>query len=125
MDKNQFKNNMLKAIADAEVHFDPSCSKFMISPIHEENVKYNSADDYLRIWMFNEKNLKDRYFTLNEAIDFLAQPNLKYPLWVTITNKDSQGVCVNFELQISLRFRTTTQLKYIESGHPPFIFKKM
>jgi hypothetical protein len=120
--KEQFKENLLKTIGEVINNKGDKEYRFTITPVPESNVKYNSTDDYIRLWMLNEKNVKGRYFTTDEAINFLAQPDYKYPNWIKIKLAEETATQLTFELQISMRFRPPSQLKYIESGHPPFIY---
>ena len=124
MTKSQFRSNLLTAIEEGGVTFDESRIKFIVTPIKEENVKYNTVDDSARLWMLTQANLKDRHFTLDEVVDFLSLPNQRFPLWIKIFLNRELDEKLIFELKISMRYRTPTQLKYIESGHPPFIFEK-
>ena len=121
--KEQFKQNLLKAIGEVINNSGGKECRFIITPVAENNVKYNSSDDYIRLWMLSEKNVKGRYFNTDEAINFLAQPNSKYPNWIKIKLAEETAAQLTFELQISMRFRTPTQLKHIENGHPPFIYE--
>lgn len=121
--KEQFKQNLLKTIGEVINNSGSKDCRFIITPVAEDNVKYNSTDDYIRLWMLNEKNVKGRYFSTDEAINFLAQPNSKYPNWIKIKLAEETTAQLTFELQISMRFRTPTQLKHIETGHPPFIYE--
>lgn len=122
--KNQFRSNLLTTIEEEGMAFDRSKIKFVITPVKEANVKYDSIDDSARLWMLTEANLKDRYFNLDEVVDFLSLPNQRFPFWIKILLKETQEENLIFELQISMRYRTPTQLKYIETGHPPFVFDK-
>lgn len=86
--------------------------------------KYNSVDDYIRLGMLEKTDLANHYFNLEEAVDFLALPNNRFPLWIKVIFKETLNETLVFELKTSMRYRTPTQLKYIETGHPPFIFEK-
>jgi hypothetical protein len=121
--KEQFKQNLLKAIGEVINNAGSKECRFIIIPVAEDNVKYNSTDDYIRLWMLNEKNVKGRYFNTDEAINFLAQPNSKYPNWIKIKLAEETTTQLTFELLISMRFRPPTQLKHIETGHPPFVYE--
>src|SRR5437762_2423635 len=103
--KEQFKQNLLIAIGAVINNATNKECRFIITPVAEENVKYNSTDDYIRLWMLNEKNVKGRYFTTDEAINFLAQPNSKYPNWIKIKLAEETATQLTFELLISMRFR--------------------
>ncbi|WP_162618747.1 hypothetical protein [Pedobacter yulinensis] len=118
MTKKDFRDNLLKAVAE----IDPGIAEysFMITPVPEQHVKYNSTDDRIRLWMMTEKNTKNRQFTLDGAVDFLVQPNDRYPLWVRLNLVESDGRKALIELKTSMRFRTPSQLKDNGKGYPPF-----
>lgn len=122
--KNQFKENLINTIEEEGLVFDKSNIRFIITPIKETNVKYSSLDDYIRLGMLADANLNDRYFSLDEVTDFLVFPSHKFPIWIKVLFKEESNGYFTFELKTSMRFRTPTQLKYIESGHPPFVFEK-
>jgi hypothetical protein len=122
--KEQFKENLLNAIGEVINNTGNKDYRFIITPVAENNVKYNSTDDYIRLWLLNEKNVQGRYFDTDQAVIFLAQPNYKYPNWIKIKRTEETETHFTFELQISMRFRPPTQLKYIETGHPPFLYER-
>lgn len=122
--KEQFKKNLLATLEEMVGEEKNKEYQFIIIPIIEDNVTYNSTDDYIRLGMLDEKNIKDRLFTIDEAVNFLAQPDGKYPLWIKVSLSEKIMDRIIFELKISMRFRTPTQLKYVETGHPPFIYEK-
>jgi len=122
MDKEQFKSNLLQTIQEAVNDLENKTLWFTITPIKEENVKYNSTDDFARLWILTEKNL-NKQFTLDEVVDLLSLPNYKYPLWVKIILSEGTDETIFFELKTSMRFRTPTQLKHLEVGYPPFVYE--
>ncbi len=122
MDKEQFKSNLLQTIQEAVNDLENKTLRFTITPIKEENVKYNSTDDFARLWILTEKNL-NKQFTLDEVIDLLSLPNYKYPFWIKVILSESTYESMFFELKISMRFRTPTQLKHFEDGYPPFVYE--
>jgi hypothetical protein len=124
MDKEQFKSNLLHTIEEAVGKLGNKTLQFMIFPIKEENVKYNSTDDVARLRILTDENLK-KQFTLDEVVALLSLPNYKYPLWIKVILSEQTDENVIFELRISMRFRTPTQLKYIEEGYPPFVYEQL
>lgn len=123
--KEDFKLNLIKTIEEITGNIELKDSRFLVIPVVENNVKYNSTDDYIRLGMLSERNIKDRFFDLEQVVNFLVFPNEKFPrlfpLWVEVKCLDSTFPNFLFELRISMRFRTCSQLKNIETGHPPFI----
>ena len=124
INKSKFKENLINTVKESGLDYDKINVKFIINPIEENNVKYNSTDDYIRLGMLTEKNLIGRYFEIDEAVDFLAFPNNKFPIWIKVFFKEELDGYQIFELDTSMRYRPPSQLKNIESGHPPFIFEK-
>jgi hypothetical protein len=122
MTKEDFKNNLLKTIQEITADSIDKMLFFTVHPVKENNVTYNSSDDFVRLWILTNKNVKNRKFTIDEVVDFLSLPNYRYPLWVKVFLSESTNKEIIFELKVSMRFRTPTQLKYIETGHPPFIY---
>lgn len=121
MTKEDFKNNLLKTIQEITADSIDKMLFFTVHPVKENNVKYNSSDEFVRLWILTNKNVENRKFTVDEVVDFLSLPNYRYPLWVKVFLSESTNKEIIFELKVSMRFRTPTQLKYIEKGHPPFI----
>lgn len=121
MTKEDFKNNLLKTIQEITADSESKILFFTIHPVEERNVTYNSLDDLVRLWVLTRKNIENRQFTLDEVVNFLSQPNYRYPLWIKVTLSEFTAKEIFFELNVSMRFRAPTQLKYIETGHPPFI----
>ncbi|WDF66301.1 hypothetical protein [Flavobacterium sp. KACC 22763] len=122
MDKEQFKSNLFQTIQEAVNELKNKTILFTITPIKEENAKYNSIDDFARLWILTEKNLS-KQFTLDEVVDLLALPNYKYPLWIKVILSERTNENIIFELRISMRFRTPTQLKHSEAGYLPFVYE--
>jgi len=122
MDREQFKSNLLQTIQEAVNELENRTILFTITPIKEENVKYNSKDDFARLWILTEKNLS-KQFTLDEVVDFLSLSNYRYPFWIKVILSESTDETISFELKISMRFRTPTQLKHFEGGYPPFVYE--
>lgn len=122
MDKEQFKSNLLQILKEDVSELENKTLRFVITPVKEENVKYNSTDDFARLWILTEKNL-NKQFILNEVVDLLALPNYKYPLWIKVILRERTEESMFFELKISMRFRTAIQLMHIEGGYPPFVYE--
>jgi len=119
--KEEFKNNLISLLAAHCIAISKN-DLFIIKPIEEENVTYNSFDDYVRLWFLTPNNI-NRHFSLIEVIDFLSFSNNRYPLWVKVKLVEVHEPYSVFELCISMRFRKPSELKYKELGYPPFIFE--
>jgi hypothetical protein len=118
-----FRENLLKTIADLFEDFDSISNdkyKFLIIPVYEEGKTYNSKDDYMRLWVLSEKNLKNRYFDLEGVVKLFSGLAPLFPLWINISVKEIQMDGVVFEIKTSLRFRKPSLLKNQDTTHPPF-----
>ena len=71
--KEEFKNNLISLLAAHCIAISKN-DLFIIKPIEEENVTYNSFDDYVRLWFLTPNNI-NRHFSLIEVIDFLSFSN--------------------------------------------------
>ena len=62
MDQEIFKENLVKSVLELniccmnEIH---QC-RFMIIPVIEDNKKYNSKDDFMRMTVFRRENLNNK-----------------------------------------------------------------
>lgn len=123
MDRFVFKENLLKVLEEISNHLNLKLNNnilFTVVPILENGKKYNSTDDYMRLTLFSDKNLKDRYLNISEVVDLFSGLAPIYPTWINVLFKGSDENTLIFELQTSLRFRKPSQIKYRETGHAPF-----
>ena len=120
--QQQFHKNLLAALHEAapENAFNLELFKLVIVPVNEPTAKHTSADDYLRLTLFDEKNTKGRFFDTQGVATFLSGPNSSYPLWIDVVFKEHTADYSLFELKTSMRFRKPSELKNTETGHPPF-----
>ena len=119
-----FRDNLLSTVEEifAKKNINPDKSyKFMITTIKEDGKPLSSKDDVMRLIVLSEKNIKNRFFNLEEVIDLLSCLDPVYPLWVRVLIKEEQNHTILLELQTSLRFRKPKELRNKETGHPPFI----
>lgn len=121
--KEEFKNNLISLLTAHCIAISKN-DLFIVKAIEEENVTYNSFDDYVRLWFLTPNNI-NRHFSLIEVIDFLSFSNNRYPLWVKVKLVEVHESYSVFELCISMRFRKPSELKHKELGYPPFIFEKI
>lgn len=120
--KQQFHENLLATLNEVlpDNLASEKASRFVITPVYEQNVKHTSVDDYLRLALLTNKNIKDRLFDSESLVTFLSGPNSLFPLWINVIPKEHTGDYNLFELKISTRFRKPSELKNRETGHPPF-----
>lgn len=117
--KKDFKNNLINALSEMQISkFDNV--NFKIEAVYEQGKRYNSSDDVMRLSVLERANLKEKYFDIDGVVNLLSDPNLKYPLWITIELMETHGNEYVIELKTSLRFRTPSVLQNQETGHPPF-----
>lgn len=120
MSKEIFKNNLFNAVAELL-----NCSvekissyKYIIVPVYEENKKYNSKDDFMRLLYLNEQRINNRHWDIDEIVDLFSGLCPLYPIWIDISIYDKKNKII--ELRHSLRFRKPSQLRNVDTGHPPF-----
>lgn len=95
--------------------------RFRITPNPEPDKNHNSTDDFMRLVMYTDKNIKGKEFSLDTTILMLsAAPHSRYPLWINISMIMENEKDIIFDAEISLRFRLPKILSNQESGHPPF-----
>ncbi|MDS0528095.1 hypothetical protein NNC19_20580 [Clostridium sp. SHJSY1] len=73
--EKDFKANLIKSIIELGLKEEANI-KFTIKPVYEPGKKLNSKDDYMRLAVLTDKNLKDRYFDLTGAARILSHPDL-------------------------------------------------
>ena len=113
--KEAFGNHLISLLAGNNITISEN-DKFKIIPIKEDNVTYNSFDDYVRLWFLKEENI-DRYFSFEEAINFLSFSNERYPFWIRVRVIEDYESYTLFGLFISMRFRKPSELKNKELGN--------
>jgi len=121
MSKETFKENLIKTVNELIKNKTEIITlKFLIKPIEEKNKKMNSTDDYLRLWLFSDRNIKGRVLSLDQVIDLFSGHSPLFPIWINVSIKEIQECYIIFELETSLRFRKPSLLQNQETGHPPF-----
>lgn len=118
MDKLEFRNNLIQTLH--EEYDDFQDIKFIVIPDIEKNKKYNSKDDFMRLTIFNDDNLRERLFDIEKVVKLFSGLAPLFPIWIEVRFRE-KGVV---ELKTSLRFRKPSELKYKETGHPPFVICK-
>ncbi|HEX8328155.1 MAG TPA: hypothetical protein VF629_11490 [Hymenobacter sp.] len=117
----QFHQNLLATLIEiAEEKSAVQDCKFIITPVKEPDAKYNSTDDFMRLTLLTDENVKGKFYEINDVVTLLSGPNSSYPLWIDVVPAESSASACVFELKISMRFRKPSELRYKETGHPPF-----
>jgi hypothetical protein len=121
LSSKQFHQNLLATLNEVaeEIASVKGC-KFIITPVQEPDAKHNSTDDFMRLTVLADENIKGKFYEINDVVTLLSGPNSSYPLWVDVVPTESNANACVFELKISMRFRKPSELRYKETGHPPF-----
>lgn len=67
---------------------------------------------------FSEKNIKNREFNMEDAVNLFSGLSPLYPMWINVSIYDKESKII--ELRHSLRFRRPSQIQNVDTGHPPF-----
>lgn len=122
MNKSIFYNNLIMTINEiiGNTKSDNKSLKFKIIPVYERDKPFNGLDNQMRLIALSEKNVRNRLLTIEETVNLIACQSPFVPIWINISlNKINNHILV-FNFETSLRFRKPSQLKNIETGHPPF-----
>ena len=122
MNKSIFYNNLIMTINEiiGNTKSDYKSLKFKIIPVYEKDKPFNGLDNQMRLIALSEKNVGNRLLTIEETVNLVACQSPFVPIWINISlNKINNHILV-FNFETSLRFRKPSQLKNIETGHPPF-----
>lgn len=129
IDKNEFEKNLEVCINEL-VKANRGLSEksndyiFFITPVIEVGKKYNSRDDYIRLWLLNDGNIKGREFNIREVIKLLTSMEPYFPLWIKVRLINNYFGKHLFELETSLRFRRPSVIMSQGMRYPPFIVEK-
>lgn len=117
----QFHQNLLTTLKEvAQENSSVQDYKFIVTPVREPDAKHNSTDDFMRLTLLTDENLKGKLYEITDVVTLLSGPNSSYPLWIDVVPVDSNANACVFELRISMRFRKPSELRHKETGHPPF-----
>ena len=100
--------------------FNENDVRIVIVPILEEGKPLNSVDDVMRLVFLNEDKIKDKMFTVSQAVGLLTCYEPLVPIWIDVSciQKDEEKIVI--KLETSLRMRKPSLLRNADSGHPPF-----
>ncbi|MGL5436906.1 MAG: hypothetical protein ACRDBO_16165 [Lachnospiraceae bacterium] len=122
MNKTIFRNNLLETVDQIMKTRGLAFQKikFKIAAAPEDGKPLNSTDDIMRLIMLSEKNVGSRLFSIDKAASLLAWKEPFVPIWVDVSFLEIDGATGIFKLDVSLRLRKPSQLRNVETGHPPF-----
>lgn len=121
MNKSIFYDNLMMTINEimGDMRLDDKSLRFKIIPVYEKDKSFNGLDNQMRLIALSEKNVGNRLLTVDETVNLVACQSPFVPIWINISlNEMSEHLVFNFET--SLRFRKPSQLRNVETGHPPF-----
>lgn len=122
MNKSIFYNNLILTINEITGNnkLDDKSIRFKIIPVYEEDKPFNGLDNQMRLIALSEKNIGNRLLTIEETVNLVACQSPFVPIWVNISLMDISNQWIIFNFETSLRFRKPSQLRNVETGHPPF-----
>lgn len=122
MDKSIFYNNLMMTINEIMENrkLDNKNLRFKIIPVHEKNKSFNGLDNQMRLIALSEKNVGNRLLTVEETVNLVACKSPFVPIWINISLSEMSENRIIFNFETSLRFRKPSQLRNVETGHPPF-----
>ena len=74
----------------------------------------------MRLIALSEKNVGNRLLTVEETVNLVACQSPFVPIWINISLNEVSEHRIIFNFETSLRFRKPSQLRNVETGHPPF-----
>ncbi|WFR63804.1 hypothetical protein P9222_05960 [Paenibacillus amylolyticus] len=122
MDRTIFRVHLLSTLDEIKIrdHLKYEDVSLVIEPVFESDKSLNGADEIMRLVVLTEDNVRNRRFTVDEAVDLLCWRLPLVPLWIDVSLVEvvrNEGV---FKLACSLRLRKPTELLHTETGHAPF-----
>ena len=123
MSKEIFRDNLLSAVAELQdkKRIESEVQTFIINPVEEKNKKLNSKDDYMRLAVLTEKNIKGKRFKVDEVVRLVGFLIPSVPIWINISFVEMiDGDTAVFQIDCSKRIRKPSELKNTEKGYPPF-----
>lgn len=122
MNKTIFHDNLIMTIYEIiDINsVDEKNIRFKIIPIYEKDKSFNGTDDLMRLVALSEKNIGNRLLNVEEVVNLVACKSPFVPIWINISLNRMDGDKIIFNCETSLRFRKPSQLRNVETGHPPF-----
>lgn len=122
MNKSIFYDNLMMTINEimGDMRLDDKSLKFKIIPVYEKDKSFNGRDNQMRLIALSEKNVGNRLLTVDETVNVVACQSPFVPIWINISLNEMSENRIIFNFETSLRFRKPSQLRNVETGHPPF-----
>ena len=122
MNKSIFYDNLMLTINEimGDMRLDDRNLRFKIMPLYEKDRSFNGLDNQMRLIALSEKNVGNRLLTVEETVNLAACQTPFVPIWINISLNEMSEHQIIFNFETSLRFRKPSQLRNVETGHPPF-----
>lgn len=122
MNKSIFYDNLIMTINEiiGNTNLNNKSIKFKIIPVYEKDKSFNGLDNQMRLIALSKKNIGNRLLTIEETVNLVACQSPFVPIWINISLNETNNHILIFNFETSLRFRKPSQLRNIETGHPPF-----
>ena len=122
MNKSIFYDNLMLTINEimGDMRLDDRNLRFKIMPVYEKDRSFNGLDNQMRLIALSEKNVGNRLLTVEETVNLEACKTPFVPIWINISLNEMSEHQIIFNFETSLRFRKPSQLRNVETGHPPF-----
>lgn len=122
MNKSIFYDNLMLTINEimGDMRLDDRNLRFKIMPVYEKDRSFNGLDNQMRLIALSEKNVGNRLLTVEETVNLAACQTPFVPIWINISLNEMSEYQIIFNFETSLRFRKPSQLRNVETGHPPF-----
>ena len=122
MNKSIFYDNLMLTINEimGDMRLDDRNLRFKIMPVYEKDRSFNGLDNQMRLIALSEKNVGNRLLTVEETVNLAACQTTFVPIWINISLNEMSEHQIIFNFETSLRFRKPSQLRNVETGHPPF-----
>lgn len=122
MNKSIFYDNLMLTINEimGDMRLDDRSLRFKIIPVYEKDKSFNGLDNQMRLIALSEKNVGNRLLTVEETVNLVACQSPFVPIWINISLNEMSEHRIIFNFETSLRFRKPSQLRNVETGHPPF-----
>ena len=122
MNKSIFYDNLMLTINEimGDMRLDDRNLRFKIMPVYEKDRSFNGLDNQMRLIALSEKNVGNRLLTVEETVNLAACQTPFVPIWINISLNEMSEHQIIFNFETSLRFRKPSQLRNVETGHPPF-----
>lgn len=122
INKSIFYDNLMLTINEimGDMRLDDRNLRFKIMPVYEKDRSFNGLDNQMRLIALSEKNVGNRLLTVEETVNLAACQTPFVPIWINISLNEMSEHQIIFNFETSLRFRKPSQLRNVETGHPPF-----